>query len=133
MKKLAIIFFLFFTFNAKGQAHLSSSESSIRAIHSDKIFTTGYTDEGNKYISTDMVYGSFTYYFGKENGLSYYNIQIPFNPATMNGQVESYNNKYVITSDTSWTAYLETGGMIYIKLIYNENSNIRYFSYSNTK
>ena len=133
MKKIIIIFFIFFAINANGQAHLGVTEASIRETHSDKKWTTGYTDKGAKYISSDMTYGNFTYYFDKESSLSDFNIQIPFNLATMNGQVEAYNKKYVITSDTTWTAYLEDGGMIYIKLIYSEKSKLRYFTYSSTK
>ena len=133
MKKIAIILCAFFTITAKGQVHLEVTESSIRELHPDKKWTTSYTDKGVKYISSDMTYGSFTYYFDKESGLSDFNIQIPFNLVTMNGQVEAYNKKYVITSDTSWTAYLENGGMIYMKLIYSEENKLRYFTYSSTK
>jgi hypothetical protein len=133
MKKVVIILYVFFSITAKGQAHLGSTESSIKELHPENKWKTGYTDKGRKYISSDMIYGNFTYYFDKETGLSDYNIQIPFNLVTMNGQVEAYNKKYVITSDTSWTAYLEDGGMIYIRLIYSNENKIRYFTYSSTK
>lgn len=42
-------------------------------------------------------------------------MQIPFNNATMNRLIEAYNQKNVITSDTSWTAYLDEGEIMYIK------------------
>jgi len=51
----------------------------------------------------------------------------------MNGQVEMYNKKYVITSDTSWTAYLEDGGIIHISLLYDSENKISFFSYSSSK
>ena len=133
MNKILIILCVFFSITVKGQAHLGASEASIRKLHPDNKFTIGYTDNGVKYISTDMFYGNFAYYFDKETGLSDFNVQIPFNLVALNGQVEAYNKKYVITSDTSWTAYLEDGGIIYIKLVYNEKNKIRYFTYSSTK
>lgn len=133
MKKIAIILCVFFTINAKAQAHLGATEASIKELHPDNKWTTLYTDKGRKYIMTEMIYGNFSYYFDKETGLSDYNIQVPFNLETMNGQVEAYNKKYVITSETSWTAYLEDGGMIYINLVYSEKKKLRYFTYSSTK
>ena len=96
-------------------------------------WTVSFTIDGRKFISTDMVYGSFAYYFNKETKLSNFNIQIPFNINALNAQVEAYNKKYVITSETSWTAYLEDGGIMYIKLLYSEESKLRYFTYSDTK
>ncbi|MBL0202183.1 MAG: hypothetical protein IPP81_19105 [Chitinophagaceae bacterium] len=133
MRTLIIILCIFFVVTVKGQAHLGSTEYEIKAFHPENKWTTGYTNSGGKFISSDMIYGTFTYYFDTETKLSDYNIQIPFNLTTLNGQVEAYNKKYVITSETSWTAYLENGGMIYIKLIYNEELKIRYFSYRSTK
>ena len=133
MRKYLMILSFFCVINVKGQAHLGASESSIKKLHSENTWTINYTKKGIKYISSDMVYGNFTYYFDKETGLSDFNIQIPFSLESMNGQVEAYNKKYVITSDTSWTAYLEDGGMIYIKLVYSEENKVRYFTYSSTK
>lgn len=119
---------------ANGQAHLGSTESAIKAMYPDKKWTSDYTTKtGVRYITADMVYGSFTYYFDKETKLSDYCMQIPFSNVTMNGQIEAYNKKYVITSDTSWTAYLDEGGIMYIKLIYDKENKISYFLYSNSK
>ncbi len=134
-KYIVSLYIAILTFGAaKGQAVLGRTESYIRSTYPEKKWTTDYTSKsGVKYISADMAYGSFCYYFDKETKLSDYCIQIPFNNATMNGQVEAYNKKYVITSDTTWTAYLEEGGIMYIKLIYNSESNLSYFSYSSTK
>lgn len=135
MKKLLGILLLIacFTKLTKGQAHLGSSEYLIRNMYPDKKWTINYASNGVKYISADMVYGNFTYYFDKETNLSDYCIQIPYNVATMNGQVEAYNKKYVITSDISWTAYLEEGGIMYIKLLYDSKNQLSYFSYSKNK
>ena len=133
MKKILMCLCVLISIYAKGQANIGETEYGIRQYFSDKKWSTGYTDEGVKYISSDMTYGNFSYYFDKESGLSYLNIQIPFSILTTNGQVEAYNKKYVITSATSWTAYLEDGGMIYIRLLYSEKNKLRYFTYSNKK
>lgn len=136
MKKFFISLFISFlsSLAVNGQAHLGSTEYDIKAMYPNKKWTVGYTTETNvRYISADMVYGNFTYYFDKDTKLSIYCMQIPFNNATMNGQIEAYNKKYVITSDTSWTAYLDEGGIMYIKLVYDRENKLSYFSYSNSK
>jgi len=133
MKITFFVLFIFLISFANGQAHLGSTENKIRNIYPDKTWTAKYADNGKRYISADMQYGNFTYYFDKETKLSDFCIQIPFSIATLNGQVEAYNKKYVITSDTSWTAYLEEGGILYIKLVYSEELKASYFTYSDTK
>lgn len=120
------------TLKTVGQAHLGSSESEIKSMHPGNIWKSDYTKDGIKYIYSDMVYGTFYYYFDKETGLSYLCVQFPFNLEALNGQVEAYNKKYVITSDTSWTAYLDQGGLMYIKLRYDQEDNIRFFTYSSS-
>lgn len=132
-KMIFLLIFLIIIKFADGQAHLGFTEYKIRNTYPSKTFITGYTNDGTKYISADMIFGNFTYYFDKETKLSDYCIQIPFSVPAMNGQVESYNKKYVITSETSWTAYLSEGGIMYIKLLYNKENRLSYFAYSNTK
>ena len=102
-------------------------------MYPEKKWSIDYTKNGTKYISANMVYGNFTYYFDKETKLSFLCLQFPFSIPAMNGQVEAYNKKYVITSDISWTAYLEDGGIMYIKLLYDSENKVSYFSYSDTK
>lgn len=134
MKKIFSFFIsLFFILQANAQAHLGSTETAIRNMYPEKVFKSAYTKSGVKYISVDMIYGNFTYYFNKDTKLSDYCIQIPFSIPSMNGQVEAYNKKYVITSDTSWTAYVENGGIMYIKLLYDKESKMSYFTYSDEK
>ena len=60
------IFSFFFIIIAKGQAHLGVTEYSIRNIYPEKKWTISYTTNGIKYISADMIYGTFIYYFDKE-------------------------------------------------------------------
>jgi len=49
----------------------------------------------------------------------------------LNAQVEIYNKKYVIISETSWKAYLEGGGLMKINLTYDKDYKIYVFSYTN--
>lgn len=116
-----------------GQAHLGLSESEIKSLHPDNVWTRNSTKKGIKYIVSDFFYGTFAYYFDSESSLSDWVIQIPFNNIKLNGQVEEYNKKYVITSDTTWTAYLDGGTRLYISLLYDEDNKNSYFSYSDTK
>ena len=68
----------------KSQAHIGSTLSDIKAMHSDKIFTTNYTKDGEKYVYTDMPLGTFYYYFDNETSLSYLCIQIPNDMKALN-------------------------------------------------
>ena len=115
----------------KSQAHIGSTLSDIKAMHSDKIFTTNYTSDGEKYAFADMSLGRFFYYFNTETNLSHFCIQVPNDMKALNAQVEIYNTKYVIISETSWKAYLEGGGMLKINLEYNEEQKMYLFYYSN--
>ena len=83
MRKVVTILFIFFSITASGQANLGETEYAIRQAHPYNKWTTGYTDDGTKYIASDMGYGNFAYYFDKETGLSDFNIQIPFSILTI--------------------------------------------------
>lgn len=113
-----------------GQAHLGMSETEIRGYYPEKTFEADYTTEGLKYTSTFMRFGTFVYYFDKETGLSTSCIQIIDELPYLNGQVEDYNNKYVIISNTKWKAYLEEGGILNIELKYKEDYKCYVFYYS---
>ncbi len=78
-----------------------------------------------------MIYGTFFYYFDKETGLSNFCMQVIDKPTYLNGQVEIYNKKYVIISDTKWKAYLEDGGIMNIELSYNAEYKVYVFYYTN--
>jgi hypothetical protein len=131
MRKLIFALIAMLPLIVNAQAHLGSSESEIKQLHSDKTFETGYTDDGIKYISAYMVYGTFVYYFDKETGLSSFCMQLIYEIPYLNGQVEAYNKKYVIISDTKWKAYLEGGGILNIELTYNEENKLYVFYYTN--
>jgi hypothetical protein len=117
-------------FIGKAQAHLGVSLSDIKAQYPDKVFTIEYTKVGVKHASASMDLGSFGYYFDKVTGLTNLCIQIPHNMTSLNTQVEIYNKKYVIISETSWKAYLEGGGLMKINLIYDEENKFYYFTYA---
>lgn len=114
----------------KAQAHLGSTLADIKSLHTDKVFTIKYTNDGQKYAYTNMYYGTFYYYFDKETGLSNFCMQIPDNMTALNAQIETYNKKYVIVSETSWKAYLEGGGLMKIRLEYNKENDVYVFYYT---
>lgn len=131
MKKLIFLLIVMLPLIGKAQALLGYTEKDIRDSHSDKTFEVGYTDDGEKYISAFMYYGTFIYYFDKETGLSNFCVQVINEIPYLNGQVEAYNKKYVIVSDTEWKAYLEGGEILKIKLDYNEEYKVYVFYYTN--
>lgn len=130
MKLLLLSLLILVSLLSSSQAQLGSSEAEIRKTFSNNTFETGFTTEGNKYISTFMVYGTFVYYFDKSNGLCYLCLQLIDNMGYLNAQVEAYNKKYVIVSDTKWKAYLEEGGILNIELSYNSEIKQYVFYYS---
>jgi len=131
MKKLIFALIVMLPLLGKAQAHLGSTLADIKALHPDKVFKIDYTKQGQKYASAEMYYRTFVYYFDSETGLSNYCFQIPDNMTALNAQVEVYNKKYVIISETSWKAYLEGGGLMKINLTYYEDSKLYIFSYTN--
>lgn len=131
MKKFIFALIVMLPILGKAQAHLGSTIADIKAMYPDKVFKVDYTTSGQKYASAEMYYGTFVYYFDKETGLSNYCIQLPDNMTALNAQVEVYNKKYVIISETSWKAYLERGVILNIKLVYDEEYKIDVFQYTN--
>jgi hypothetical protein len=115
---------------SNAQAYLGSTEKEIRDLHSDNTFKVGYTDDGEKYISSFMYFGTFIYYFDKETKLSNFCMQIVDEMPYLNGQVEAYNKNYVIVSDSEWKAYLEGGNVVKINLSYNEEHKFYVFKYT---
>jgi len=130
MKKVIFALILMLPLLGKAQAHLGATFTDIKAMHTDKVFTVDYANNGQKYAYTNMYYGTFYYYFDKETGLSNFCLQIPHDMTALNAQVEVYNKKYVIVSETSWKAYLEGGGLIKINLIYDEEYKLYSFHYT---
>lgn len=126
MKKLFIA--ILFPIMCKSQAHLGATETEIRQMHPDNEFSRSWTNDGRKYIMSKMTYGTFIYYFDK-SGYTDFNLQIPTTLQDANALVEMYNRKYVITSKTTWTAYLDGGGIMKISMVFDEEIKTYVFSY----
>lgn len=117
-------------FLGRAQAHLGSTLHEIKNYHPEKEFTVESLDDGSLVAETDMPLGSFLYFFDKETGLSNLCVQIPDDLTALNTQVEIYNKKYVIISETSWKAYLDGGGVMKINLNYDEDIDNYIFVYT---
>lgn len=130
MKNFIFISMFMLPFFVSAQAHLGVSISEIKAMHPENTWKTSYANDGTKYISTDMPLGYFAYFIDNSKGLTNLCMQIPFNMVCLNTQIEIYNKKYVITSKTSWNAYLEGGTIMKISLDYNEDDETYCFYYS---
>lgn len=115
---------------SKGQAYLGSTLEEIKSRHPDKTFTVDDTNRDFNFASTPMPYGIFVYYFDKMSGISSHCLQIPYDMKSLNVQIEIYNNKYVVVSETSWKAYLEGGAVMKIELIYDKEYKSYLFRYS---
>ena len=129
MKKLLILLCIVLPVLAKSQAHLGATMKEIKDFYPNNIFTSDVTVSGNRYITTEMDRGSFTYYFDS-TGLSYLCTLIPKDLFKLNEQVQEFNHEYVITSDTTWKAYLDGGSIMYIKLSYSPQYKLSSFIYS---
>jgi hypothetical protein len=122
---------LMYSPGTSAQAHLGITELAITNLHSDLIFKSSTTTTGTYYIYANMPLGTFFYYFDKNTCLTDHCIQIPNDLTSLNTQIGIYNKKYVVTSPKSWTAYLEGGGMMYIKLLYLTEQKTYFFTYKN--
>ena len=130
MKKLIFALIIMLPILGKAQAHLGESLSGLKARYPEKYFKIEYTNDGTKYTTAEQPLGTFVYYFDRETGLTYMCIQVPNNLQALNTQVEIYNKKYVIVSDSSWKAYLDGGGTMKINLTYNEEYQTYIFYYT---
>lgn len=130
MKHLTFALIILIPLFSNAQAHLGATASEIKSSHPDKVFESGITSKGERYLYTDMGLGTFYYYFDKQTGLTDICLQVPKNMIALNAQVEIYNKKYVILSETFWKAYLEDGGLIKISLYYSEELKTYMFIYT---
>ncbi len=129
-KKILLLFILFLPILIRAQVHIGFTEAEIKKLHSDKTFETGFTDYGAKYTASFMHYGTFFYWFDKQNRRSIFCTQVIEHIPYLNAQVEVYNKKYVILSDTEWKAYLEDGEILNIRLKYDESIKKYVFYYT---
>ena len=130
MKKLLLIFVLALSFFSNAQAHLGESFAGLKSKYPDTYFKIETTSDGTKYTTADHQLGTFVYYFNGETGLTELCVQIPNDLQALNTQVEIYNKKYVILTESSWKAYLDGGNTMNISLIYNEEYETYIFYYT---
>lgn len=130
MKNLILAMILLIPFLGRAQAHLGSTLNEIKNTHPEKEFTVEKLDDGTLVAETNMPLGTFLYFFDNETGLSNLCVQVPDDLTALNTQVEIYNKKYVIISETSWKAYLEGGGVMRIHLNYDEDIKNYIFTYT---
>jgi outer membrane lipoprotein-sorting protein len=131
MKKLLFLIIILLPLIGKTQARLGSTLADIKTDYPDKFFKIGYSNSGTKYATCQMNFGTFGYYFDSETGLCNICMQVVDNMEALNAQIEVYNKKYVIISETSWKAYLKDGGLIKIKLTYDNENKFYVFYYTN--
>ena len=130
MKKIILFLVITFPVMARAQAHLSESITGLRDRYPGKEFKFEKTNEGVIYVTANQPLGLFAYFFDRETGLTNMCMQIPYNMQALNTQVEIYNKKYVILSESSWKAYLEGGGIMKINLSYSEENGTYIFIYT---
>jgi hypothetical protein len=128
MKKIILLFLFLLPLFGKSQAHLGATLQQIKEMYPNKTFETGKTNDGTFYAMTGMSLGVFCYYFDAD-GITYMCVQFPDDMKALNTQVEIYNKKYVIVSETEWKAYLEGGGRLTITLEYNKAKDLYLFRY----
>ena len=117
---ILVLLFCFFGYKVNAQARLGDTEWEIRAEFSEKTFTSGYTEDGDKWLKMETSIGTVGYYFGKESDWKcYMTIVIPDNQTALNVLVERYNREYVIISETEWKMY-GNNGIMKISLIFAE-------------
>lgn len=127
MKKIFILLAIL-PITLLAQVRLGFTETQIRAFFPDNIFVKNRLTDGTRYISTDMQYGNFAYYFGVSN-LSILNIQIPHSNRDLNTLVAMYNEKYVVINPKKWMGYLDNGEQIIIEMVYLQEKGITMFTY----
>jgi hypothetical protein len=130
MKILYFFILILLPLMSKAQAHLGESFSGLESRYPDLTFEVETTNDGTIYTTAQQLFGTFIYYFDGETGLTNLCVQIPDDLQALNAQVEIYNKKYVIISETSWKAYLDGGSTMEINLIYNEEYETYIFYYT---
>ena len=130
MKILYFFILILLPFMSEAQAHLGESFSGLESRYPDLTFEVETTNDGTIYTTAQQLFGTFIYYFDGETGLTNLCVQIPDDMQALNAQVEIYNKKYVIISETSRKAYLDGGSTMEINLIYNEEYETYIFYYT---
>lgn len=108
---------------------LRATEKEIRSMFPYVSFEYHNSDNGTPYLERRWDDEWFCYYFSKETGDCFEVFEQPTTQGRINQLAEIYNKKYAITSERSWTAYLDGGRIQYIKMVYIEATGKFAFTY----
>lgn len=126
MKKLLISLFLLLTVVfANAQCRIGSTYAEIYSEFETREPSVHFTDEGQLYLSTQLLTGSTLYYFDS-NKICTETVIFPKDDDAVNFYVENFNKHYVIMSPTSWRMY-SNGIYADITLVYFQNRNFIVF------
>lgn len=133
MSKIAtfiILILLFSPLPVSAQGRLGITFKELQSNFPNTTFSMTYLEGGSRCAMGTMALGTFIYYFSSETGLINLCVQIPENIQALNAQVEIYNKKYVVLSETSWKAYLDGGVIMKISLEYKQEFGTYLFYYT---
>ena len=126
MKKLLISLFLLLTVVfANAQCRIGSTYAEIYSEFETREPSVHFTDEGQLYLSIQVVTGSALFYFNSEK-ICVETVIFPKDDDAVNFYVESFNKHYVIMSPTTWRMY-SNGTYADITLVYFQNRNFIVF------
>jgi len=102
--------------DTNAQARIGFSKAEIRSEFSNPIYNlkSGTTEKGKQFIGITTT-DSYTFYYFDNTGYCNISVIIPKNQQVLNKLVQTYNNNYSITSNISWTAYID-GGVLHVSL-----------------
>jgi|LakMenEpi03Aug12_release.lakeMendotaPanAssembly.Ray.scaffolds.fasta_scaffold86570_8 hypothetical protein len=126
MKKLILSLFLLLTVVfTNAQCRIGSAYSDIYSEFETKNPSVYFTDEGQLYLSIEVITGTALYYFDSDK-ICTETVIFPKDDDAVNFYVESFNKHYVIMSPTSWRMYLN-GAYADITLVYFQERNFIVF------
>ena len=125
----AILIFTLFSLFSYSQSRIGFSKTEIKSEFSHYDYTSGITDDGTEYLQIKAVQSYNIYYFN-DYGFCYAVAIFPRTQGDLNSFVQDYNSKYVIVSDSEWKAYVNKGGILSIKLFYDEDIQASFFIYN---
>ena len=126
MKKLILSLFLLLTVAlTNAQSRVGSEYTDIYSEFENKNPEVHFTDEGQLFLSIDMITGNVLYYFDSDK-ICTETVIFPKDDDAVNFYVERFNKHYVIISPTSWRMY-SNGTYADITLVYFQQRNFIVF------
>lgn len=109
---------------------LNATQKEIRSMFPSVRFDNFASNNGTPVL--ERAYNDeYIFYYFDEDGNCFEVFEQPTTQGRVNQLAELYNKKYVITSNRSWTAYLDGGAINYIKMIYIKDTGKFAFTYRN--